>query len=146
MELSKLLEFKVNLEPFMQLLDSAKQQPEPQRLLFVFASAELPADATQEQRLAFEQGDGGSLSPVLCVDKLPEQLSDFTSLIAESKQTGKAWDVVFVAGLSGRAGIAPSSDEATQPLQLMVEAIKDGRIGQFMVLSCQGEMLTLVKE
>jgi hypothetical protein len=140
------LEFEVNIEPFKLLLESAKTQPEPQRLLFVFASAELPADATQEQRLDFEQGDGGSLSPVLCVDKLPEQLSDFPSLILESEQTGKKWDVVFVAGLSGRAGIAPNTDEAAQPLQLMVEAIKDGRIGQFMVLSRQGEMLALDKE
>jgi len=136
----------VNQDAFKQLLESAKQQPEPQRLLFVFARAELPADATQDQRDAFEQGDGGSLSPVLCVDKLPEQLSDFANLIAESEQTGKFWDVVFVAGLSGRAGIAPNSDEASQPLQLMVEAIKDGRIGQFLTLSRQGEMLALAKE
>lgn len=38
---------------FDQLLKVAASQPEPQQLLFVFTSAELPADATEAQRERF---------------------------------------------------------------------------------------------
>ncbi len=44
---------------FQSLLDAARQQPEPQRLLLVFTRAELPEKATAEQRAKFEQGEGG---------------------------------------------------------------------------------------
>ena len=65
---------------FDQLLGAARQEREPQRLLFVFVSAELPADATEAERQRFEENGGGSLKPVLCVDKLPEELRDFAAL------------------------------------------------------------------
>lgn len=41
---------------FRQLLAAAAAQPEPQRLLFVFAFAELPDHATPEQRERFRSG------------------------------------------------------------------------------------------
>lgn len=41
---------------FDQLLQAAAAQPEPQRLLFVFAEAELPGDADAAQRARFEAG------------------------------------------------------------------------------------------
>ena len=50
---------------FDQLLLAAAAQPEPQRLLFVFATAELPEDATPAQRERFAAGGGGTLSPVV---------------------------------------------------------------------------------
>ena len=34
----------MKISSFEDLLQAARQQPEPQRLLFVFADAELPAD------------------------------------------------------------------------------------------------------
>ena len=39
-------------------------------LLFVFAGAELPDDATPEQRQRFAEGAGGALVPLMCVDKV----------------------------------------------------------------------------
>jgi len=36
----------MNIETFDQLLAAARAQPTPQRLLMVFAGAELPADAS----------------------------------------------------------------------------------------------------
>ncbi len=39
---------------FQSLLDAARQQPEPQRLLLVFARAELPDGATAAERARFE--------------------------------------------------------------------------------------------
>ena len=46
--------------------------------------------------------------------------------------------LVFAAALSGLPGQAPSSADADQPLQAMVEAIKRGDIGNYLVFDRQG--------
>ncbi|MCM2344434.1 MAG: ribonucleotide reductase subunit alpha [Alphaproteobacteria bacterium] len=131
----------VNITNYADLLQSARMQPDAQRLLFVFASAELPDDADEIQKERFRAGEGGTLSPVMCVDKLPVELSDFPALVEESRQTGASWDIVFVAGMSGVADIPPSSDEAEQPLMMMVEAIKNGHLGNLLAFNMQGEIV-----
>lgn len=131
----------MSLASFQDLLDAARQQPEPQRLLLVFARVELPQNATTEQRERFERREGGTLSPCLCVDKTPEEVASFAALAEESKATGQEWDLLFVGGLAGRAGVAPSADEAAQPLRFMVNAINDGRVAQFAAFDRQGEVV-----
>lgn len=132
----------MNIAEFADLLTASRAQPEPQRLLFVFVAAELPDDATELERQRHAEKQGGSLRPVLCVDKLPSELADFAGLLAESNRTGLAWDLVFAAGLAGRAGIAPSSDEAEQPLKMMVGAIEAGSIGNFLAFDREGQSLS----
>jgi hypothetical protein len=127
---------------FSDLLDEAHRQPEPQRLLFVFTRAELPDNPTAEQRRRFEQGEGGVLTPVLCVDKAPDELSDMAALVEESRDTGIEWDIVFVGALSGSGQRPPSSDEAEQQLQRMVESLKMGNIESFLALDRQGDAVS----
>jgi len=43
----------MTISNFNALLAAARQQSQPQRLLLVFAKAELPADSTPEQRSRF---------------------------------------------------------------------------------------------
>ena len=95
---------------FDQLLRGAAAQPEPQRLLFVFATAELPDDATPAQRERYAAGGGGTLAPVICVDKGLAELMSFDALVAESREADAPWHVVFAAGLSGRNGQSPSAE------------------------------------
>ncbi|MFO7704843.1 MAG: ribonucleotide reductase subunit alpha [Halopseudomonas sp.] len=133
----------MNIESYSDLINAAAMQTEPQRLLFVFATAELPEGATAEQISQFEKGEGGTLSPVLCVDKLPSEVDDFGILVAESERTGIHWDVAFVSAMSGRGGIQPNSDEAEQPLKMMMEQIQAGMIAQFLALSRDGEIIQL---
>jgi len=123
---------EVAIAGFDDLLRAARQQPEPQRLLFVFAGAELPDDCTPEQRAQFAAGAGGTLAPLMCVDKSADELDTFASLVAESRTAGPAWAIVFVAGLAGRTGHAPTSKDAEAPLQRMVDAIKAGSLGSFI--------------
>ena len=66
----------MNITQFADLLVAARAQEEPQRLLLVFAAAELPKDATPEEAQRFANGEGGALKPVLGVDKLPQELAD----------------------------------------------------------------------
>lgn len=131
----------MNISSFEDLLRAAKQQSEPQRLLFVFADAELPDGSTVEQRARFQAGDGGALVPLMSVDKNPGDLSTFSDLAEESRQFGRDWAVVFVAALSGRGGRAPTDVEADQSLQHMIEAIKSGSFGAFMPFDRQGQPL-----
>jgi hypothetical protein len=133
----------MQIHDFADLLSAAQAQSEPQRLLLVFTRAELPDDASEAERQAFAQGEGGALKPVLCVDKLPDELVDFAGLCAEAERTGLDWDLLFAAGLSGRAGQAPSSDEAEQPLRMMVGAIEAGSIGSFLAFDRGGQPLSL---
>jgi hypothetical protein len=135
----------MDLNHFDDLLATARNEPEPQRLLLVFAAAELPRDASAAEREAFERGEGGALAPVLCVDKRPEEIASFEALRQESAATGIDWQIAFVAALSGRGGHPPNSDEAVQPLRLMVEQIKGGRIARFLVVRPDGHLVDLAR-
>ena len=66
-------------------------------------------------------------------------MDTFAALVEESRQFGHDWAIVFVAGLSGRGGRAPTSVEADQALQRMIESIKTGAFGAFMPFDRQGQ-------
>lgn len=131
------------ISSYQDLIQASQSQPEPQRLLFVFCRAELPDDASAEEKAAFERGEGGALTPVICVDKTPGDAPDFPTLVEESRATGQAWDMVFVAAMSGRGGVPPSTDEARQPMTMMVESIRLGHISQYLPLDARGQAVSL---
>ena len=133
----------MSISNFGDLLRAAREQSQPQRLLFVFANAVLPDDATPEQRARFGAGQGGALTPLMSVDKAPEDLGTFDALVEESRQYGQDWAIVFVASLSGRNGRAPTSKEADQSLQRMIESIKTGMFGSFIPFDRRGEPVLL---
>lgn len=133
----------MNIASFDDLLQAARQQTEPQRLLFVFASADLPEDSTSTQRERFLAGQGGALVPIMCVDKTPEVLLTFADLVQEARQFGQEWSIVFAAALCGNGGLAPTSEAAEKSLQRMVEAIKAGTLGTFIPFDRQGQPVML---
>jgi hypothetical protein len=122
--------------PFDQLVAAARAQPEPQVLLFVFAGAELPANATPAQRARFNEGMGGELTPLMCVEKT------FEALVQESRRVGPPWQVVFAAGLGGKDGVPPRADAISAALQTMVERVKHGAVDNFLALSVKGDALS----
>ncbi len=128
----------MNISSFDDLLTMARQQQLPQRLLFVFAGIELPADSTPEQLARFEAGQGGALVPLMCVDKSPSELDSFSALVSEASQFDQQWGMVFAAAMSGTLAKPPSSADAEVPLQRMVEAIKQGDIGAYIPFDLQG--------
>ncbi|MBW0147317.1 ribonucleotide reductase subunit alpha [Marinobacter arenosus] len=128
---------------YRDLVQASRGQAEGQRFLFVFCRAELPDEASAEEKAAFERGEGGALTPVICVDKSPDEAPDFSALVEESRATGQAWDVVFVAAMSGRGGMEPSTDEAQQPLTMMVESIRLGHVSNYLPLNTRGDAVAL---
>ncbi len=137
----------MQISNFQDLLNAATMQSAAQRLLLVFAGASLPEGATAQQRAEFEAGHGGEIAPLMCVDKLPQDLSDFATLADEADQLMRAnqqyWQIVFVASLSGSPGIPPDLEQAEKALTAMVEAIKVGQIEGFIPFNRQGTAVNL---
>lgn len=132
----------MNTSPdFDQLLQAARAQAEPQRLLFVFAGAELPDDATPAQLERYAAGQGGALAPLMCVDKSPDELAGFAQLVLESHHAGPAWQVVFAAGLAGRHGQPPNAAQVESALQKMVERVRGGAFDGLLALDATGAAL-----
>ena len=114
---------------FNDLLEMTKKQPEPQRLLFLFAQ-------TGDTKGKIKKHQRGSISPVMCVDKLPEELSDFASLKKEADSVSKDWEFMFIAGLSGTDGKAPSSNDAEPYLNKMTNDLANGQdLSRYVVIN-----------
>ena len=120
----------MSITDYASLLRSARSQQQPQRLLFTFTQAQ-----------AQPGGQGKSLTPVMCADKLPEELDSFEALREESTRMQTHWDVVFVAGLGGKDGQAPAAQECEAPLRAMVAAIEQGRIDTLLAFDRSGDLL-----
>lgn len=129
----------MTIATFSDLLQEARQQARPQRLLFVFVHAELPDFPDAEQRRRFEQGEGGVLVPVVCVDKTTEELTSMAALVEESRRTGIEWDLVFTAALDD-----PEDDaEVERQLQRMMESLQMGNITAYLAFNHQGDAVSV---
>lgn len=129
----------MHITDYESLLAVAKQQPEPQRLLFVFLKASLPKDPVAEEVSQFHSGQGGALQAIMCVDKTLDELGSFVDLVTESAQMGQEWDIVLAAGLAGINGVTPSSKDAERPLKAMIQAVESGGdLSKYMAFDKEG--------
>lgn len=133
----------MSISSYGELLAAARREPQPPRLLFAFARAELPDDAAASERAGFAEGRGGALAPVMCVDKTLDELGSFDDLVAESRHTGADWDIVFVTTMAGRDGAPPPSAQADAPLNSMIAAIHSGQVGRFLAFGKDGRPLAV---
>lgn len=126
---------EISVDNFSDLLDMARAQADAQRLLMVFVSIDETWD---------NQQNGGYLTPVMCVDKTPDEIGSFETLISESSHTGQQWDIVFVAALSGKGSIVPSNEDANKPLDAMIAKINMGMVSGYLAFNKQGEILEMI--
>jgi hypothetical protein len=136
----------MDISCFDDLLQAARQQTQPQRLLLVFAGASLPDHATAEQKAQFEAGESGELAPLMCVGKDPALLASFDALLieaAEATSAGPAWALVFAAALSGRDGLPPSDAQVDTALETLVEAVRTGDLARLIPFDRQGQAVQL---
>lgn len=84
------------MSQFSSLLDMAKKESQEQRMLFLFAKATnmLGADT--------KSYNSGTVDAVMCVDKKPEELSTFESLVAEADGYNNNWNIILFTTLSGK--------------------------------------------
>lgn len=132
---------------FNDLLQAARAQAAPQRLLLVFAGAELPDDASATQRAEFEAGQGGALVPLMCVDKRPEEITSFVQLRTEADAMHGSWRVMLAGALSGQQGAAPTNQAVDQALERLLGLMQAGRmeqvLSQTLAFTRDGQAVTL---
>ncbi|TGO02238.1 ribonucleotide reductase subunit alpha [Candidatus Thiomargarita nelsonii] len=131
----------MNISNYDDLLAMARQQAEPQRMLFVFTKADLPEEHSEIEAQRFNEGQGGNLVPVVSVDKGLDELSNFPNLVEESRQIYKDWKVVFIAALAGKGGVMPSHGEVEHSLEIMIDSINQGKISQFLAFDQEANPL-----
>ncbi len=132
----------IDIINYETLLMVGRQQPEPQRFLFVFLQATLPEEHKEDQAQRFQLGKGGELQPIMCVDKDLDELSNFADLVTESEQMGQDWSMVLIACLSGRNGISPGSEEAEDALNMMVETVQKGAdLSKYLAFDTKGTLI-----
>ena len=120
---------------FKELLDAAAAQDQPQRLLLLFAKAE---SSNQKKKKNKNKEQHGTLSAVMCVDKLPEEIASFQALVEEADSISKAWDFIIIVGLSGKDKAPPSSDEAEPYLNQLVNNLASGQdLSQYVIFDRQ---------
>ncbi|MDD4887528.1 MAG: hypothetical protein PHO64_11495 [Thiomonas sp.] len=133
----------MHIASFADLLHAARTQDQPQRLLFIFAASELPDDASNTQKERYQARMGGALSPVVYVDKSPEEIGNFDELVEESRATGASWDIVFITSLSGQEGQPPDNDQIEQTFVRLIEMIRLGQIDSFLTFDREGGIVRL---
>ncbi|WP_196138191.1 ribonucleotide reductase subunit alpha [Aliikangiella sp. G2MR2-5] len=125
---------------FLHLLEAAKAQSKPQRLLFLLAKSERDNKAKKSKAR-------GTISPVACVDKLPEELTNLMDFIKEADQITTDWDMVFIAGMSGENEIAPSTEDAAPLLEKMAsDLLSAADLSRYLILTRDDEMVELMAE
>ncbi|MDC9728425.1 MAG: hypothetical protein PSN04_03715 [Methyloprofundus sp.] len=132
----------IDIIDYASLLEVGKQQPDPQRFLFVFLQASLPDDSSEQDKQRFASGRGGELKAIMCVDKDLAELTNFADLVEESKQMQQDWSIVLIACLAGKNGIPATSEDAEQPLKTMFEAVQNGgSLAKYLAFDKQGDLL-----
>jgi hypothetical protein len=133
---------QINISNYESLLSAAKQQAEPQRILFLFLKVSLPENHKQDQESRFHAGQGGELQPIMCVDKALDELGSFSDLVAEAEKMEQDWQMVLIACLSGKYGIAPNSNEAELPLKVMMQTVLDGGdLSKYLAFDKEGTLI-----
>lgn len=128
----------MSITNFDQLVQAAKNQPEPQRLLFLFAKA-------TSMKLPYKSGhQSGTITPVMCVDKLPSELTEFKELVAEADKINTKWDFILMAGLSGKNGQPPTSKDADPHLAKMSNDLASGdNISRFAIFDREEKIVVV---
>lgn len=119
---------------FNDLLNAAKEQVEPQRLLLMFAKTQCDDENLK----------GGLITPTMCIDKLPEEISSFQGLITEADGVSTEWDFIFVGGLSGKNNTAPTSEEAESHLTRMTNQLATGEgLAMYLIFDRNEQLISL---
>lgn len=88
-------------------------------------------------------GQGGTLKPIICVDKNVDDLSTFTALVEESKQMQQEWSIVMTAALNGANGQYASGTITDKALDMMVRTVESGGdLSHYVAFDIEGAMVS----
>ena len=130
------------LSTFDDLLAAARQHTQPQRLLLVFVEVELPDDATDSQRVAFEKGMGGTLEPIMAVDKDAQDLASMRELAQESHRLNDRWHLFFAGALQSERTQPLTNEQVDQALDRMIDGIRSGQFHHLAAFDREGNSIS----
>ena len=82
-----------------------------------------------------EKGISGTITPVICVDKTPDEITSFEDFVKEADSINSDWDMMFIAGLSGENNEMPTPEDADPILNQMVNNLMSGQdLSRYLVL------------
>jgi hypothetical protein len=108
------------MSQFETLINRAKSEEFPQRILFLFANA---VNMLEEKQSNYHSG---TIEAVMCVDKAPTELSTFNKLVSEADQHTKKWNFIFVSTLAGKDNKEPTDQEVDLALHNMSNSFAKG--------------------
>lgn len=123
---------------FNNFLNTAKNQNEPQRILFLFAKATpLKLNVSADHQ-------SGTIEPIMCVDKLPDEIKSFESLTKEADSISPNWDFILIGSLGGQNGVAPTSKDAAPFLDRMTNDLTSGtNITKYLIIDRNQKQIIL---
>ncbi|MCL1127076.1 ribonucleotide reductase subunit alpha [Shewanella surugensis] len=126
------------IKKFNDLLKMTNEHTQPQRLIFLFAHAEAKNSKKSKQH------QQGTISPIMCVDKLPEELNDFAALMKEADAIDTHWNFIFIASVSGENGETPTTEHAGPYLNKMAHDIETGNdVGRYIIFDRDENLIEL---
>lgn len=121
------------MSKFQELLSMARYQPEQVKLLMLFTKANVENSHNDVNK--------GVIEPVMCVDKLPDELLDYETLCREADAINKDWDLVFITSIAANV-------EASLIDKSMKSMVSDVQTGQntamYVVLDREDNLVELV--
>jgi len=121
------------MSKFQELLSMARHQAEPVKLLLLFTKANVESSVNDVNK--------GVIEPVMCVDKLPSELTDYTALCHEADNINQAWDLLFVTSIGANTEVSLIESS-------MKEMIKDVQSGKntalYVVLDREDNIVEMV--
>ncbi len=122
------------INDFDGLLEAARHQPVPQRMLFVFLKTVVQKDYTEEQRARTEADRGGALLPLFCVDLTPLEVHTLEALSTEADQHSTEWDKMLVACMDDEPTSKGARARVDDALKAMVARVQTG--GDLSIYLC----------
>ena len=125
---------------FRKMIDTAEAQDLPQRLLIMLAKSEIEANDK-------EKGMSGTITPVICVDKTPDEITTFEDFVTEADSINSDWDMMFIASLAGENNEMPTPEEADPVLNRMVNDLMSGQdLSRYLVLDRNEDPVDIFSE
>ncbi|TMP29085.1 ribonucleotide reductase subunit alpha [Pseudoalteromonas rubra] len=121
------------MSKFQELLTMSRYQPEPVKLLMLFTKANVESASNDVNK--------GFIEPVMCVDKLPNELSDYEALCKEADVINPDWDLVFLTSINADV----DSSIIDKSMKSMVSDVQTGKnTSMYVVLDRQDNLVELV--
>lgn len=130
------------LDSFDHLIDIARNDPQPCRLLTLLVKAEVAFRRRHDS--AEPMVDEGCLEPVMARDWPVTATLSLASIATTADEVESSWQFIMTAVMPGQYGQAPSSEACEPHLERMAKALMIGEgLEEFVFFDRSGEPVSI---